>query len=93
VPLSHHLGYRFGGSMGSTCAVELCHLSAHRKNDKNLRQNPYLPGYKGPDVYPRGVSPESEAMLYLDELEQLIRQWIAVDFSDQADRHYAHDLR
>ena len=31
----------------------------------------YLPGYKGPDVYSRGVSPESEAMLYLDEIEQL----------------------
>ncbi len=38
----------------------------------------YLPGYKGPDVYSRGVSPESEATLYLDEIEQLIRQWIAV---------------
>ena len=46
----------------------------------------YLPGYKGPDVYSREVSPESEAMLYLDELEQLIRQWIAVVY-----HHRPHD--
>jgi transposase InsO family protein len=46
----------------------------------------YLPGYKGPDVYSRGVSPESEAMLYLDEIEQLIRQWIATVY-----HHRAHD--
>jgi hypothetical protein len=46
----------------------------------------YLPGYKGPDVYSRGVAPESEAMLYLDEIEQLIRQWIAVVY-----HHRPHD--
>jgi transposase InsO family protein len=46
----------------------------------------YLPGYKGPDVYSRGVSPESEAMLYLDEIEQLIRQWIACVY-----HHGPHD--
>jgi transposase InsO family protein len=46
----------------------------------------YLPGYKGPDVYSRGVSPESEATLYLDEIEQLIRQWIAVVY-----HHRPHD--
>ena len=28
-----------------------------------------LPGYKGPDVYSRGVDPESEAFFFLDELE------------------------
>jgi hypothetical protein len=46
----------------------------------------YLPGYKGPDVYSRGVSPESEATLYIDEIEQLIRQWIAVVY-----HHRPHD--
>jgi transposase InsO family protein len=50
----------------------------------NLLQ--YLPGYKGPDVYSRGLSPESEAMLYLDEIEQYIRQWIAEIY-----HHTAHD--
>lgn len=37
-----------------------------------------LPGYKGPDVYSRGVSPEQEAFFFLDELEALLREWVAV---------------
>lgn len=37
-----------------------------------------LPGYKGPDVHSRGVDPESEAFFYLDELETIIREWVAV---------------
>lgn len=36
-----------------------------------------LPGYKGPDVHSRGVDPESEAFFYLDELEAIIREWVA----------------
>lgn len=36
-----------------------------------------LPGYKGPDVHSRGVDPEGEAFFYLDELEDMIRQWVA----------------
>ncbi|TRW80997.1 DDE-type integrase/transposase/recombinase [Mycolicibacterium sp. 018/SC-01/001] len=36
-----------------------------------------LPGYKGPDVYSRGLSPESEAYFFLDELEALLREWVA----------------
>lgn len=43
----------------------------------------YLPGYKGPDVYSRGVAPESEAFFYIDELEELIRKWIAVVYHNQ----------
>jgi len=37
-----------------------------------------LPGYKGPDVHSRGLAPESEAFFYLDELEDIIREWVAV---------------
>lgn len=37
-----------------------------------------LPGYKGPDLYSRGLDVESEAFFYLDELETIIREWIAV---------------
>ncbi|SDY01800.1 Helix-turn-helix domain-containing protein [Saccharopolyspora shandongensis] len=37
-----------------------------------------LPGYKGPDVHSRGLDPESEAFFFLDELEAIIREWIAV---------------
>jgi transposase InsO family protein len=36
-----------------------------------------LPGYKGPDVYSRGESPERDAWYFLDELEAIIREWIA----------------
>lgn len=46
----------------------------------------YLPGYKGPDVYSRGIKPEADAFLYLDELEALIRQWIAAVY-----HHSPHD--
>lgn len=37
-----------------------------------------LPGYKGPDVHSRGLNPESDAFFYLDELEAIIREWVAV---------------
>ena len=36
-----------------------------------------LPGYKGPDLYSRGVFPEREAVFFIDELEALLREWIA----------------
>lgn len=39
-----------------------------------------LPGYKGPDLYSRGLDVESEAFFYLDELESIIREWIAVAY-------------
>jgi transposase InsO family protein len=45
-----------------------------------------LPGYKGPDVHSRGLDPESEAFFYLDELEAIIREWVAVVY-----HHRAHD--
>jgi len=36
-----------------------------------------LPGYKGPDVYGRGEHPEDLAYYFVDELEQIIREWVA----------------
>jgi transposase InsO family protein len=36
-----------------------------------------LPGYKGPDVYSRGEHPEELAYYFVDELEQIIREWVA----------------
>ncbi|MEI8082961.1 MAG: transposase, partial [Actinomycetes bacterium] len=45
-----------------------------------------LPGYKGPDVHSRGVDPEGEAFFYLDELEDMIRQWVAAIY-----HHRPHD--
>jgi len=37
-----------------------------------------LPGYKGPDVYSRGADPEGCAYFFVDELEMVIREWIAI---------------
>lgn len=39
-----------------------------------------LPGYKGPDIFSRGEKPEDEAFFYLDELEAIIREWIATEY-------------
>jgi hypothetical protein len=39
-----------------------------------------LPGYKGPDLHSRGVNPEADAFYFLDELEAIIREWVAVDY-------------
>lgn len=45
-----------------------------------------LPGYKGPDLHSRGLDPESEAFFYLDELQAIIREWVAVVY-----HHRPHD--
>lgn len=37
-----------------------------------------LPGYKGPDVFNRGKDVESEAFFFLHELEDIIREWVAL---------------
>lgn len=37
-----------------------------------------LPGYKGPDVFSRGERPEDDAFFFLTELEDIIREWVAV---------------
>jgi transposase InsO family protein len=42
-----------------------------------------LPGYKGPDVYSRGVAPERDAFFFIDELEALLREWIAVYYHNK----------
>ncbi|AFC42523.1 integrase catalytic subunit [Mycobacterium intracellulare ATCC 13950] len=42
-----------------------------------------LPGYKGPDVYSRGAAPEREAFFFIDELEALLREWIAVCYHNK----------
>jgi len=36
-----------------------------------------LPGYKGPDVYSRGKSPEDQCFFFVDELERIVREWVA----------------
>lgn len=45
-----------------------------------------LLGSKGPDVHSRGLDPESEAFFYLDELEAIARERVAVVYD-----HRPHD--
>jgi Mu transposase, C-terminal len=45
-----------------------------------------LPGYKGPDVYSRGLNPEGDAFLFLDELDAIIREWVAVVYHHRPNR-------
>ena len=37
-----------------------------------------LPGYKGPDVYSRGLNPEGETYYFIDEIEEKFAVWVAV---------------
>jgi len=37
-----------------------------------------LPGYKGPDVFNRGRDVENEAFFFLHELEDILREWVAL---------------
>ena len=41
----------------------------------------HLEGYKGPDLYSRGVDVESRAFYYIDELEEIIREWVATVYN------------
>ncbi len=47
---------------------------------KTLREGliQYLPAYKGPDIYSRGEHVEDAAFLFVCELEDIIREWIAL---------------
>ena len=47
---------------------------------KTLREGliQYLPAYKGPDIYSRGEGLEDAAFLFIHELEDVIREWVAV---------------
>ncbi|MFJ9889497.1 integrase [Streptomyces sp. NPDC091287] len=43
-----------------------------------------LPGYKGADVHSRGKDAEAKAFFFLDELEAIIREWIALCYHRRA---------
>jgi transposase InsO family protein len=49
---------------------------------KTLREGliQYLPAYKGPDIYSRGEGLEDAAFLFIHELEDVIREWVAVAY-------------
>jgi transposase InsO family protein len=54
---------------------------------KTLREGliQHLPAYKGPDVYSRGERVEDAAFLFLHELEDIIREWVALVY--HRDKH------
>jgi transposase InsO family protein len=45
-----------------------------------------LPGYKGPDIHSRGADSEGCAYFFIDELEQVIREWITTIYHCRAHR-------
>ena len=47
---------------------------------KTLREGliQHLPAYKGPDIYSRGEDLEDAAFLFIHELEDVIREWVAL---------------
>lgn len=46
----------------------------------------YLPGYKGPDINARGLDVEGHAFFYLDQLESIVREWIATVYHHRRHR-------
>ncbi len=49
-----------------------------------------LPGYKGPDIYSRGERVEGDAYYFVDELEQIIREWTATCYHRRPHDGLAH---
>lgn len=49
-----------------------------------------LPGYKGPDIYSRGEGAEELAYYFIDELEQIIREWVAERYHRRPHRGLVH---
>ncbi|MGH3167473.1 MAG: hypothetical protein ACRDN0_16480 [Trebonia sp.] len=43
----------------------------------------HLPAYKGPDIHSRSERVEDAAFLFVHELEDIIREWTALVFTDR----------
>jgi hypothetical protein len=46
----------------------------------------HLDGYKGPDLDSRGLDVESRAFYYIDELEDIVREWVATVYHHRRHR-------
>lgn len=46
----------------------------------------HLDGYKGPDVHSRGLDVEKRAFYYIDELEEILREWVAAVYHHRPHR-------
>lgn len=49
---------------------------------KTIRENfvECLPGYKGPDVFSRGLNIEDDAFYFLDEIDALFAMWVSAEY-------------
>lgn len=70
---------RFGTSIQPARPYRATDKAALERFFRTLREDllAALPGYKGPDVYSRGEHPEGESYYFIDELEQILREWVA----------------
>ncbi|MEA2826103.1 MAG: hypothetical protein QOG43_542 [Actinomycetota bacterium] len=80
--LSEHLRAvcaRFGISIQPARPYRATDKGALERFFRTMREDllAALPGYKGPDVYSRGEHVEREAYYFVDELEQILREWVA----------------
>jgi hypothetical protein len=89
--LSQHLRAvcrRFGISIQPARPYRGSDKAALERFFRTLREDllAALPGYKGPDVHSRGDQVERNAYYFVDELEQLLREWVAERY-----HHLPHD--
>jgi transposase InsO family protein len=70
---------RFGTSIQPARPYRATDKAALERFFRTLREDllAALPGYKGPDVYSRGEHSEAESYYFIDELEQILREWVA----------------
>lgn len=49
---------------------------------RTIRENfvERLPGYKGPDIYSRGLNIEDDAFFFIDEIEARFACWVAIEY-------------
>jgi len=68
---------RFGISIQPARPYRATDKGALERFFRTLREDllAALPGYKGPDVFSRGEHPEADAYYFIDELEQILREW------------------
>jgi hypothetical protein len=76
--------------------IHIQRARVHRPTDKSPLENVFkhissdfaarLPGYKGRDVPSRGIDAEKKALYYVEEIEALFAEWIAVKWQNRTPR-------
>ena len=83
---------RFGFSIQPARPYQPTDKAAVERVFRTIREDllAALPGYKGPDVYSRGEHPEDLAYYFVDELEQILREWVAERYHHRPHRGLVH---